>query len=240
MALVITELLGTDSIAGSRFTINANFTALKDEVLNIESVFGLSLTSGNIDVTAATGGSIKGKTAAFNSMVLPATGTPSIQLTGATGAIVGNTLVISTSLQTPLINITLGGAFNNQGTSVFDGTATFNEMALLLNGLVYGRIDVGSTATHTVLNSDRVIVFACASSPGSLTLTPDAGLIDGHVITFVKDGAGACFLDTTDIQGFGTGSIDFSIEPFKSTITLQWNTATSKWIVIGSSNMTIV
>jgi len=240
MALVITELLGTDSLSGSRFTINANFNALKDEVNNIESVFGLSLTSGNIDVSATSGGSIKGKIGGFNSIVLPANGTSSITLTGTTGAMVANNLTLNTSLQSPVINITLGGAFNNQGTSVFDGAATFNDMAILLNGLVYGKINVGSVATHTVLNSDRVIIFTCASSPGSLSPTPDTGLLDGHVITFVKNGVGACFLDTTNIQGFSVGSIDFSVDAYKSSISLMWNTATSKWIVINSSNMTIV
>lgn len=240
MALVITELLGTDSLSGSRFTINANFRSLRDEVNNIESVFGLSLTSGNIDVSGATGGSIKGKIGGFNSIVLPANGTSSITLTGSTGVMVANSLTLNTQLQTPTVNITLGGAFNNQGTSVFGGTATFNDMALLLNGLVYGKINVGSTATHTVLNSDRVIIFSCASSPGSLTLTPDPGLIDGHVITFVKNGVGACFLDVTNILGFSVGSINFSVDAYKSSITLQWHTASSKWIVLNSSNMTIV
>lgn len=240
MALVITELLGTDSLSGSRFTINANFNALKDEVTNIETVFGLSLTSGNIDISTATGGSIKGKTAGFNTISLPASGTPTITLTGTTGVMVANSLTLNTQLQTPAVNITLGGALTNQGTSVFDGSATFNDMALLLNGLVYGKINVGSITSHTVLNSDRVIIFSCASSPGSLVLTADVGLIDGHVITFVKDGVGACFLDTTNIQGFSVGSIDFSVEAYKSSITLQWHTPTSKWIIIASSNMTIV
>jgi len=237
--MVITELLGTESISGSRFTINSNFNSLNDEVTNIESVFGLSLTSGNIDVTAATGGSIKGKIGAFNSLSFPAAGTPTITLNGATGFMTGVKLTLTSQIITPAVNITLGGALNNSGTAVFDGVSTFNEIVKILNGLVYSKIDVGVTGTHTVLNSDRVIVFDGTTSPGSLSPTPDVALIDGHVITFVKKGTGACLLDPTNILGFSTGSIDFSTSAYKSSITLMWSSADAKWIIINSSNMTI-
>ena len=240
MALVITELLGTDSLSGSRFTINANFNSLKDEVNNIISVYGLSLASGNIDVSLATGGSIKGKIGGFNSIVLPANGAPTITLTGSTGAMVGSKLTLNTSLTTPIVNISLGGAFNNQGTSTFDGASTFNDTVNIQNGLIYSKIDLGITGTHTVLNSDRVIIFDCATSPGSMTLTPDGALIDGHIIQLVKKGTGVCFLDPTNILGFSTSSIDFAVAPYKSSITLQWDSANAKWIIIASSNMTIV
>lgn len=240
MPIVITEILGTDSISGSRFTINANFDSLRNEVETIESVFGLSLTSGNIDVSNATGGSIRGKTGAFNSIALPATGIPTITLTGSTGTIVASILSISTSLSVPNINITLGGTFLNQGSSQFNGTAVFNEAVTFNEGIVYGKIDVGSTTSHTVLNSDRIIIFETSGSPGLLALTPDPSLLDGHTITLVYRGTGSCFLDTTNILGYTSGSIEFSSSPYKSSITLTYNLATSEWIVTASNNMTLI
>lgn len=240
MAIVITEILGTDSISGSRFTINANFNALKAEVESIESVFGLSLSSGNIDVSTATGGSIKGKTGAFNSLSLPAAGTPTITLTGSSGAITATTLSLSTSITVPTVNISLGGTLLNQGSSQFNGTVVFNEFVTFNEGIVYGKIDIGSTSAHTVLNSDRVIVFDCAASPGSLTLTPDASLVNGHVVTFIHSGSTSCILDVTNILGYTLGSITFSGDPYTSVITLMYNLATTQWIVIGAVNMTLV
>lgn len=239
MAIVITEILGGDAISGSRYTINANFNALKAEVESIESAFGLGLTSGNIDISTATGGDLKAKTGAFNSLALPASVTPNITLTGSTGAIVSSTLVANTSITTPAVNVSLGGAINNQGTLTQDGVSTFNDIVYMNGGQTWARQDIGSASSHTVANSDRVIVFEVTASPGSMTLTPDPGLVDKHVVTIVKRGSGACFLDPANILGFGLGSIDFSSDSYKSSITLQWSSGDAKWIILSSSNMTI-
>lgn len=237
MAIVITELLGTDSMSGSRFTINANFQSLKAEVESIESVFGLSLTSGNIDVSGATGGSIKGKTGAFNSIVLPATGTANITLTGSTGTINADVLTIDTSITVP--TLTVNTNLINNGTSTQTGAATFNSTVSINGGLVYAKVDLGATSTHTVINGNRVVIFEPAS-PNVLTLTADPSLLDGHVLTIVKKGSGACDLDVTNIEGFSLGTISFSTDAYKSSITLMWNLFTSTWIVVKSSNMTLV
>jgi len=71
MSIIVTELLGTDSFSGSRLSINANFQSLKGEVETLETNLGISTASGNIDVSAATGGQIKGKVGAFNTLTLP-------------------------------------------------------------------------------------------------------------------------------------------------------------------------
>jgi hypothetical protein len=239
--IVITEILGTDSFSGSRLTLNANFASLANELTSFETSFGISIASGNIDVSAATGGQIKGKVGAFNNIQLPATGTPVITLNGTTGSITTTLGTLTTpAIQTASINITTGGNLVNGGSSVFNGQSTFNELVVLNDGFARAKIDVGATGTHTVLNTDNVILFDGSTSPNMLTLTPDISLVNGHNVTFVKYGTGACSLDTSLILGFGTGSINFSVDSYKSSITLQWSVADAKWFITSSSNMTIV
>lgn len=240
MSIIITEILGTDSFSGSRLTINANFLALKSEVETIESVFGLSLASGNLDVSAATGGQIKGKVGAFNTLQLPVAGVPNITLTGSTGAVVANTLSLNSSLTVPNITLTLGGNLWNQGSTVFDGQVTNNDLVVFNDGFTRIKVDIGATNTHTVLNSDNIIIFDGTTSPAILTLTPDISLVDGHTFTLVKKGTGPCDLDTTNILGYASGTISFDTDPYKSSITLTWSLADGAWIVTGSNKMTLV
>jgi hypothetical protein len=233
--IVITELLGTDSVSASRFTINANFNSIKNEVDSIESVFGLSLTAGNIDITGNSGGQILANFGGFNNISLPSAGAPVITLNGTTGGVVCNSINVG-AVQAATVNISNG--LDNQGSSNFAQAATFGGVVTLNNGLRYNRVDVGATVSHTVLNSDRVIIFD--GSGGTLEVLPDVSLLDGHVITLVKREAGACALDTTNIAGFLSGSITFSTDSYKSSITLMWNSAISSFVVIGSSNVAFV
>ncbi len=240
MAIVITEILGTDPFSGSRIVINANFQSLKTELEAFETNFGISIASGNIDISSAIGGQIKAKTGAFNNIQLPATGTPNITMTGSTGAIVGKTLSLATSATIPTLSVDNLTA-TSLGSSVFNGEATFNALVKITDGLAYNKVDIGTTSTHTVINSDRVVLFTLnALSPGALVLTPDASLVDGHVVTLVDTSSVATTLDTTLILGFATGSITFDAAGYKSSITLMWSLADGKWIIIGSSNMTII
>jgi hypothetical protein len=244
--LVITEILGNQPFSGSRVVINANFQSLKTEVESIESAFGMSISSGNIDVRGATGGQILGKTAAFNTLQLGA-GTiavpvvPNITLTGSTGTIVGKVLSIGTSATIPVLNVSTSIAAASLTVS---GATTLNDLTKINNGLAYNKINLGTVLlptpnTHTVLNSDRVLLFTL-SAPGALSLIPDAALVDGHVVTLVDTSNFANTLLPTLIMGFATGSITFSGAGFKSSITLMWSAADVKWIIIGSSNMTII
>ena len=239
MSVIITEMLGTDSFSGSRIIINANFTALKNFTDDLETNFGLSLLSGNIDVSSATGGSIKAKTMAMNSVALPSSGTPTITLTGSTGAMVGTTLSLATSITVPTANIT-NLTCSNLGSSIFNGEATFNELVKFNDGIAENKTDVGAVSTHTVLNSDRVIIFEPASaSPPVLVLDADAALVDGHVVTLIDKSNNTTTISTTNIMGFSTGSITFSGEAYKSSITLMYSLSDDKWIIVSSSNMTI-
>ncbi len=240
MSATITDMLGSDSFSGSRVIINANFNSLKSELDDIESNFGLSITSGNIDVSAASGGEIKAKVGAFNSIQLAAAGTPKITLTGSTGAMVGVTLSLSTSLTVPAISVDNLTA-TALGQSIFNGNATFNSLTAVRDGFASNYIDIGTVTSHTVLNSDNVIWFSPDPlSPGTLFLTPDVALVDGHVVTLVDASNVSTTLDTTYILGFSSGSITFSAEAYKSCITLMYSLNDEKWFIIASSNVTII
>lgn len=238
--IVITELLGTDPFSGSRIVINSNFQALKTEVEALENNLGISVASGNIDISAATGGQISAKVGAFNNIQLPATGIPNITMTGSTGAIVGKTLNLATSATIPSLSVDNFTA-SSLGNSVFNGMATFNALTKITDGLALNKVNVGTTSTHTVINSDCVVLFTLnVLSPGALILTPDPSLVDGHVVTLVDVSNVPTTLDTTYILGFGIGTITFAAAGYKSSITLMWSVADAMWIIIGSSNMTIV
>ena len=233
MSIIITELLGTDSFSGSRLSINANFQSLKGEVETLETNLGISTASGNIDVSAATGGQIKGKVGAFNTLTLPVAGSPTITFTGSTGAMVGTSLSVST---VSAANIAISNSLTVTNSSTFDGTVTFNERITITDGESRSKFDATATATHTVLNSDGIILFD--GSGGTLTLTPDASLVDGHIIKLVKYGTGSCSLNTTAIQSATT--VTFQSNPYISSIDLMYVLSLTKWIIIGSSNMAAI
>lgn len=233
----ISTILGTDPFSGSRIVINANFEALKNTLDDIETNFGLSIISGNIDISAAIGGQILAKTLGVNTIVLPASGTPAITLTGATGLIEADDIVLTASIEAPT------GEFDNLtmsalGSSTFNGQVTFNELVKLYDGVARNRIDIGAVAAHTVLNSDCTVIFENdGSSPPTLTLSADPSLVDGHEITLIDKSADVTTLVSTDILGFSTATIQFSGEPYKSAITLQWSVSDAAWLVTSSSNM---
>jgi hypothetical protein len=238
--IVIQELLGTDPFSGSRIVINANFQSLKTELEALENNLGISVASGNIDVSAATGGQIKAKVGAFDNIQLPSTGIPNITLTGATGAMVGKTLSLATSATIPTLGVDNFTA-SSLGNSTFNGIATFNALTKINDGIALNKISLTSSE-HTVINDDCVLVITLSvGSPGALILTPDPSLVDGHVVTIVDASSNVgTILDTTYIMGFALGSITFASDAYKSCITLMWSVANTKWIIIGSSNMTIV
>lgn len=243
MSIVITEILGTDSFSGSRIVLNANFQTLKgalDTLGGSPSVYNMDLSfasAGNIDVSAASSGQIKAKGGSFNTIVLPASGSPTITLTGSTGAMTGTTLSLGTSITVPAVNadnLTL----SSLGNSVFNGGVTFNALVKLQDGVAINEIDLGVTTTHTVLFTDCVLLFDAGVA--TLTLTPDAGLVDGHVITLISyNASGGDKISATNLLGFTVDPI-FVGPTYRSAITLMYKLAAAKWIVLSSSNMTIV
>lgn len=239
MAVVITEILGTDPFSGSRNTINANFQALKTAFNTLEANLGISTSSGNIDVSAASGGQIKGKTfSGLTLQLINAVSSPTITMTGSTGSIVATSISLSSSATAAAGNFETLAVGGTGGSATFGGVTTFNDLAQFADGVVFGNmLDLGAVTAHTVLNSDNILVF---DSSTTLALTATVGLVDGHTITLInKSASGTCTLNTTNILGFSTGSITFSGGTYKSCVTLRWVSSQSKWVITASSNMTI-
>ena len=78
MSVTITEILGTDSIAGSRLTINSNFLLLENAYNDLEDSFNINVLTGSLDVSTTSSGQIKAKSMLSNSMVLPSSGSPTV------------------------------------------------------------------------------------------------------------------------------------------------------------------
>lgn len=110
--ITITEILGTDSIAGSRSIINTNFTNLKTGVDALQ------------DSLSASGQSLSLKNGV----------NPTIILTGSTGAIEANTLTLTGAISTngniSGVSLNISGASTLAGTVTVGSTATFNGKVL--------------------------------------------------------------------------------------------------------------
>lgn len=128
MAITITEILGTDSISGSRLTINSNFLILENAYNDLENTFNINVETGSIDVSAASSGQIKAKNFIGNGLVMPSSGTPTIQIYG-TGASAGNIILSGTiSGGTGAFSTFLStNGMSASGPANFGGTATFSS-----------------------------------------------------------------------------------------------------------------
>ncbi len=237
MALTITDMLGSDPFSASRFTINANFQAVKTAVDSIESQLGISTAAGNIDVSAGTGGQITAKTfSGLTAILKDSLNATTISLTGATGIIVCRTLSAGTSIATASGTIETLAVGASGGAATFGGITTFNDVANLADGWSRSIIDLGAVTTHAVDNSDNVLIF---DSTTSLTLSVGVGLVNGHVITLVRKSASGTntLLPTALIAGAPT--VTFTATNYKSSITLVYSTALGKWVIANSNNVTI-
>ena len=197
MAITITEILGTDSISGSRLTINANFLLLENAYNDLENTFNINVLTGSLDVSSATNGQIKAKSLLANSLVMPASGSPTIQLygTGASGGyiIASSTVVGATGI---FSNVLQSNTLSASGSATFGATATFNSV---LN--VEGRMSIGASGNFVNTNRKATVGSSTAfpsapgagvtgtySTPYQLTLTENVIYIQsGYVSTAPAD-----------------------------------------------------
>lgn len=130
MAITITEILGTDSISGSRLTINSNFLILENAYNNLENVFNINVLTGSIDVSSANSGQIKAKSFIGNNITLPSSGTPLVQLSG-TGPSAGNISVSGTisGATASFSSFVSTNGMSVSGNSSFSGTASFSKIS---------------------------------------------------------------------------------------------------------------
>jgi hypothetical protein len=112
----INEILGSDSISGSRVTINSNFLTLQNWINGFITVFGVDSVNGILDLTGASTGRVSAKIGRFNSVSLPATG-------NATASI--NSLGQSTFASVQTTALTASGAVTLSGSVIFSSSAIF-------------------------------------------------------------------------------------------------------------------
>ncbi len=132
----INEILGSDSISGSRITINSNFLTLQNWINGYVNVFGIDTINGILDLSAASTGRVQAKIGRFDTLSLPSTGTAtaSINSNGQSSfASVSTTTLTASGAVSATSNITFGtgSVFVAGGTSSFNGSLSANAAMYL-------------------------------------------------------------------------------------------------------------
>jgi len=197
MAITIQEILGTDSISGSRLTINSNFLILENAYNNLEDVFNINVLTGSMDVSAASGGQIKAKALLSNSLVMPSSGSPQVQIYG-TGASAGygvfsNTIASGTGAFSTSL---LANAFSATGPATFGATGTFNA-PLIANG----SLKIGPSGNFITENRK-----ASVGSTTAFPVSPNAGVTGTYSNPYVPTlTENVVYIDSTKVDGANTG-----------------------------------
>ena len=198
MSVTITEILGTDSIAGSRLTINSNFLLLENAYNDLEDSFNINVLTGSLDVSTASSGQIKAKSMLSNSMVLPSSGSPTVELYGAGASagygVFGNTVASATGI---FSNNLLAKNFSATGTALFGGSATFSStiesngvFQIGVTGSVVNKSRKASVSATTAFpgfaSSPNAAVTGTYSNPYVFTLQESVIYIDSTISTVVS------------------------------------------------------
>ena len=237
MAVTITEILGTDSISGSRLTINANFLLLENAYNDLENTFNINVLTGSMDVSGASSGQIKAKSFISNSLVMPSSGSPTIEIYGtgasagfvvASSTVAGATGIFSNVLQVNSLSVT--------GAATFGATASFQAPAVMNGALTIGasgsfvnqsrKASVGSTTAFPAAPASGVT--GTYSAPYQLTLTENVIYIQSDYVSVLPGDAGfttGFFFYATTGQGATASDI-----PAGYTVTLI-DTATSSGVI---------
>lgn len=130
----ITEMLGSDSVSGSRATINSNFLILQNWINNYVEVFGVDSTNGILDLTSASTGKVAAKIGSFDSISVPSSGVSKATV-NSSGA--SSFVDVQTTTFTASGSVTLNGSVTLGTSSIFTvgGTASFNG-SLSANGVL--------------------------------------------------------------------------------------------------------
>lgn len=156
--ITIQEILGTDSIAASRLTINSNFLLVENEINDLENTFNINVVTGSMDISQATSGQLKVKTFYANQATFPSSGTSTVNIFG-TGASAGNAS-FSGIVSSSQISVSGTGSFNQinasgpavfGSTGRFDGDVTFNSSFIL--GPTGSYIDTNATGASGATNA---------------------------------------------------------------------------------------
>ena len=181
----ITEILGSDSISGSRVTINSNFLILQNWINGYVQVFGVDTTNGILDLTSASTGKVMAKIGRFDSLSLPATGTALTSFNSIGGASFVSVSSTNVTVSGALVangSITLGSG----STFIVGGTSSFNG-SLSANGAFYlgvqGHTISQNTTVATGLTSGTAFPANTVGGGGYQTLNSSSP----YAITGLED-----------------------------------------------------
>lgn len=153
----ITEILGTDSISGSRTTINSNFIILENWVNTYSTNFGIDTNNGILDISTQPTGRVSAKIGQFNSIQVPTGSTAAAQiLSNGAGSFTG----LSTTTLTGSGAVTFSGTttVTSTGTFTSGGTANFNGRLNANSSLAIGPAGftlLGNTTYTTGLTASQ-------------------------------------------------------------------------------------
>lgn len=180
----ITEILGSDSISGSRVTINSNFLIIQNWINGLVNVFGIDTVNGIMDLTGSSTGKLQAKIGAFDALQLPASGVPTASVNNAGQA---SFVSVQTTTLTASGAVVLNGAIALGSGSVFTvgGTASFNG-SLSANG-AFTLGPVGHTISTNFTNASGLTAGsafpASTSNGGGLS----SSLNSPYAITGLED-----------------------------------------------------
>lgn len=160
----ISEILGSDSISGSRTTINSNFLLLQNWINGYVTTFGVDSTNGILDLTGSSTGKVAAKIGSFDAISVPTTGVPKVSVNSAGSAAFVD---VQTTTFTASGSVTLSGSVALNSLSVFTagGTSSFNgslnaNAAFTLGPLGHvisqNTVSAGGTATAFPANTSGI------------------------------------------------------------------------------------
>jgi hypothetical protein len=197
----ITEILGSDSISGSRITINSNFLILQNWVNGYVQVFGVDTTNGILDLTSASTGKVAAKIGRFDSLSLPASGTALTSFNSTGGASFVSVSSTNLTISGALVangTITLGSS----STFVAGGTSSFNG-SLSANGALYlgvqGHVISQNTTVATGLTAGTAFPDTTSGGGGYLSTSISPYAITGlEDVIFANCGPTGFFMKVVD------------------------------------------
>jgi len=226
----INEILGSDSISGSRVTINSNFLTLQNWINGYVSVFGIDTTNGILDLSSASTGKVQAKIGRFDSLSLPSSGTSTASISSAGAAsftgIQTTTFTSSGSLvANGTVNFGTGSSFTIGGTASFNSQLIANSAILLgpqgritgqnttfVNGVTVGQPfapnNAGGGGVATSLNSPYSItgledvIYASCASPGFYMKVCDGTSPVGGTAPSIAAGTRITIINTSATGGY--------------------------------------
>jgi hypothetical protein len=221
----INEILGSDSISGSRVTINSNFLILQNWINGYVSVFGIDTTNGILDLSAASTGKVQAKIGRFDSLSLPSSGTATASVSAAGAATFASVQTTTFTASGALVangTITLGAgsSFTSGGTASFNGQLGANGAIVLgpqgritsqnttyVNGATAGQAfpsaSLGGGGVATSVNSPYAItgledvIYANCSSSGFYMKVCDGVSPVGGTVPSIAPGTRITIINTT-------------------------------------------